>query len=203
MPMPAPWSGTEDKSLVEGCLAGDRDAWRVLFERHGRLIDAVAIRALDERRDGNIEDEATVRGAVHDQIQHDGALRLPGWTPAGSQLRTYLACIARRLSVAYSHDATPPATLIASLPTPAQICLDEMLSSEPAKQITQALDRLPPNFASLVRLRLRGLDRAGIAATLGVTQQAVVSNLERVAVRLGEMNDHTPGRAEHAIIAWR
>src|SRR5690349_25108055 len=116
MPLPAPYALTDEQALVDGCLDGDRDAWRALFDRHGRLIDAVAIRALDERRDGNIEDEATVRGAVSDHIQRDGGQRLRGWSPIGSQLRTYLALIARRASVAYTHDATPPATLIASLP---------------------------------------------------------------------------------------
>src|SRR5688500_11407447 len=162
MPMPAPWSGTEDKSLVDGCLAGDRDAWRVLFERHGRLVDAVAIRALDERRDGNIEDEATVRGAVADHLQREHGARLRAWTPGASQLRTWLAGVARRHTVAYTQDATPPATLISSLPSPAQIFLDEMLNSEPAKQITHAIDRPAPNFVAFVRIRLRRLDRAGM-----------------------------------------
>src|SRR5688500_3635579 len=159
MPMPAPWSNADDQALVESCLLNDRDAWRVLFDRHGRLIDAVAIRALDERRDGNIEDEATVRGAVADHLQRDHAARLRSWNAGSSQLRTCLAGVARRHTVAYTQAATPPATLISSLPSPAQIFLDEMLNSEPAKQITDAIERLAPNFVALVRLRLRGLDR--------------------------------------------
>ena len=197
--MPAPWSQSDDMALVDGCISGDRDAWRMLFERHGRLVDAVAIRALDERRDGNIEDEATVRGAVADHLQRDQGARLRSWN-AASQLRTWLAGVARRHTVAYTQDATPPATLIASLPSPAQIFLDEMLNAEPAKQIADMLERLAPNFVALVRLRLRGLDRAGIAATLGVTQQAVVANLEKTAQKLGEMNE---GQPESSVAAWR
>src|SRR5688500_16818723 len=148
MPLPAPYSGTDEQALVEGCVSGDRDAWRVLLDRHGRLLDAVAIRALDERREGNIDDEATVRGAVVVHLQREAGARLRQWT-GGCQLRTWLACIARRHTVAYTQDATPPATLIASLPSPAQILFDEMLGAEPAKQISAAIDRLAPNFGAL------------------------------------------------------
>ena len=49
MSMPAPYAEADDKGLVEGCVAGDEDAWRVLSERHGRLVDVVIARVIDER----------------------------------------------------------------------------------------------------------------------------------------------------------
>lgn len=198
MPLPAPYSAADDRQLVDGCAGGDEDAWAVLEGRYGPLVELVAVRVVDERRAGTLEEVPGCVDAVGAHLRRNSAGPLRTW--GGQSLRHYLAVIARQVSMEYLQDVTPPATLIASLPTPAAIFLDEMLAVEPAKQITEALDRLSPNIGALVRLRLRGLDRADIAATLGRSQQGITTNLEKVATRLGEMTDHD---LDDARAAWR
>lgn len=198
MALPAPYAEADDQGLVDGCVADDPDAWNALLSRYGPLVELVAVRVVDERRTGPLDEVPGCIESVGAHLRRNQAGPLRTW--CGQSLRHYLAAHARQVSMVYLQDVTPPATLIASLPTPAAIFLDEVLGTEPAKQVTEALDRLPPNFGALVRLRLRGLDRSDIAATLGKTQQMVVSHLERIAERLGSMAE---GNEEDACASWR
>ena len=200
MPLPPPYSEADDRGVVDGCVAGDEDAWAALLSRHAPLIELVAVRVVDERRTGPLEEVPGCTDAVVSHLRRNQAGALHAW--GGQSLRHYLAVHARQVATAYLQDVTPPATLIASLPTPAAIFLDEMLATEPAKQVTETLDRMPPNFGALVRLRLRGLDRSDIAATLGKTQQMVVSHMERIAERLVSPADGGP-TPDDAGAAWR
>ncbi len=197
MPLPAPYSEADERGLIDGCISGDEDAWAMLERRLGPLVETVVVRVVDERRRSTLDEVPGCVEAARAHLRRNQAGPLRTWN--GQSLRHYLAVLTRQAVVEYLQDVTPPATLIASLPTPAAIFLDEMLAVEPARQITEALDRMSPNIGALVRLRLRGLDRSDIAATLGKTQQSVIASLERVAERLGDMGDST----EDTRAAWR
>lgn len=199
MSLPAPYAEADDKALTEGCVSGDEDAWKVLAERHGRLIDVAIARVIDERRQGALADVPPVHARVMDALRKEQAAGLRHWAGA-SRLRSYLALIARRVALAHTQDDTPPATLMASLPTPDSIHLEDIALSEPLRDVSAVLDRLAPNVVALVRLRVRGLDRDAIAQTLGVGAQNVTASLERIAQRLGETHVRD---TEAGVAVWR
>lgn len=198
MPLPEPYEEADDAALVDGCTAHDEDAWRALADRHGRLIDAVVVRALDERPGAPLVDAPVVAKAVIEHLQRNQAASLVHWGGA-CDLRTYIAVVARRVATSDGADKTPVASLIAGLPTPAELFLDDIATAKPAKDVTDTLDKLPPNVMALVRLRLRGLNRAQIAATLGLPQPVVLAHLERIAQRIGEIQE---GDSAWTTLAW-
>jgi DNA-directed RNA polymerase specialized sigma24 family protein len=189
----------DEAPLVEGCIQGEAGALAQLEERHGLLMEAVVLRVLDERRPGHVEEAASVVARVVDHLRRDDAAALRAWQPPMS-LRHYLAVVARQVTESHVQDATPTIDLIGALPAPAAF-LDDLLVEDPsAKELSAAVNRFSPQVAAVVRLRLRGVDRQGIAATLGTPRRNVATILERVAQRLGEMNE---GLVEEATDTWR
>lgn len=199
MTLPPPYAEADDAALAEACVTGDEDAWRVLAERHGRLVDVVVVRVLDARIQANLIGIEDVSQRVFAELARDHAGPLRRWS-GESRLRSYLAVIARQLATAFSHETTPTANLLSALPAPSALSLDEATVADTAKAVTQTLARLSPNVVALVRLRLQGLDAEAVGATLGISKQTVEQSLERVAVRLGMVcGDTAAGSAE----AWR
>lgn len=186
MALPLPYTGADDATLVDGCLRDDADAWAALRRRHGALVHAVAVAALDGPRVSELDPDAVVELVWQHLIAHAGA-PLRAWT-GECQLRSYLATLARHEARRHGERSTSPATFVASLPTPSGLFLDDLLAVEPAARVEETLEKLPPNIGALVRLRLRGLSRDDIAATLGMSPITVRSNLERVAARLCELD---------------
>jgi hypothetical protein len=208
MALPAPYAEADDAALTEGCIAGDADAWRVLGERHGRLVEYMVQRVMDERGDGVILGEEAVVRRVFDELGREQAALLRQWSGA-SRLRTFVALVARRVASRACGELTPNATPLAAMGVPTFVGLEEVDAGETARRVAQTLARLPPNAAILVRLRLRGLDVPLIASTLGVTRAGVDGTLDRIAARLGEVHaaelDGAPAavRIEAAASAWR
>lgn len=195
MALPLPFASADDASLVEGCVQGDEDAWAMLEKRYGPLIQATIVRALDAPRAREIDLAAMVTFAWA-AIRSDGGAMLAAFS-GDCQLRSYLAIQVRHLTLAQCEATTSPSTLVASLPTPSGLFLDDLLAIEPAARVAQALEKLPPNIGALVRLRLRGLSRDDIAATLGMSPSVVRTNLDRVARRLAELD------AGETDLSWR
>src|SRR2546426_1021705 len=106
MTLPAPYAEADDRALTEGCIEGDEDAWRVLVERHGRLIDVAIARVIDERRQGGLADVPPVHARVMEALRKEQAAGLRHWGGA-SRLRSYLALVARRVALAVTQDDTP------------------------------------------------------------------------------------------------
>ena len=191
MELPEAYAGADDATLVGGCMREDEAAWRVLEQRYGALVEATAVRAVGP---AEIDLDSLV-GEVWDHVRRSA---LGQWSP-DCQLRSYLAVTARHAALTHTEARTSPAARVAPHPTPSGLFLDDLLALEPAARVEQTLDRLPPNLAALVRLRLRGLGHGDIAATLGMCPSVVRANLDKVATRLGQLDqgaiDTTP--------AWR
>lgn len=187
----------DDGPLVAACIVDNAEAWQLLEARHRLLIEAVVVRVLDERRPGHLDETVAVANEVFNHLKANGAEALRTWEPSAS-LRHFLASTARQVAESHVQDATPTIA-IGSLPAPA-VYLDDLMADEPAEQITQALDRFSPQVGAVVRLRLRGVDRQGIAAALGTPRRNVLASLERVAQRLGGMHE---GEEQAATDAWR
>lgn len=195
MALPRPYAGADDGTLVDGCLRGDADAWAALRARFGTLLHATVVRAAGGAR-GPLDDEGLLE-LVWAHLGADGGAPLRHWS-GECQLRSYLAIVGRHVAIAHAEVSASPAAAMASMPTPSGLFLDDLLAAEPASRVAATLEKLPPNIDALVRLRLRGLSRADIAATLGTSPASVAANLERVARRLGELD----GDAETGP-AWR
>jgi hypothetical protein len=183
---------------VEGCLRGDGESWLSLMARHGLLLEAVVLRVLDERRPGHVDEAGSVVDRVVDHLRRDGGAALRAWD-ASASLRHYLAVVARHVAEGHVQDATPTIDLMGSLSAPVGFS-GEPSDTRPARELSAALERFSPQVAAVVRLRLRGVDRQGIAATLGTPRRNVLTILERVAVRLGEMHEE---QDEAATDTWR
>jgi hypothetical protein len=191
-----PRPDADDQALVEALRAKDKDAWERFLSRFGRALRTVVVRVVDERRGGTL-------GEVPQCIQVAGKFLQDGLFDryrGAATLRCFMAAAVRSEITSYLQDVTPPASLIASLPTPTSLFLDEVLAEEPAKRAGSVVDKMPPNMGGLLRLRLRGLDRADIGSTLGLTDETVRGHLEHLAERLGELDEEEPGYAE---VAWR
>ncbi len=184
----------DDRALVEACTAGDGAAFDELMTRHGRLVRAVIIRTIDERRGGALDELPACIDTVVGFLRRGGVF--DGWG-GRSTLRHYIAVVTRQHTMSYLQDVTPAGALIASLPSPSSLFLDQVLAEEPAKRVLEVLERQPPNVGGLIRLRLRGMTCTVIGATLGISPEVVRGHLERVAARLGELGqDEVEGSAE-------
>jgi hypothetical protein len=162
-----PYAEADDASLADGVVRGDTEAWTALLDRYGRLVETVVVRVVDERRGGaRVEEVPGAYDVALEQLRRNEFGPFRTWGGACT-LRHYLAVLARASASAYLQDVTPPAALIAALPTPAAIFLDEIVMAPPAREITDALDRLPPNVGAVLRLRLRGLDRGDARPATG------------------------------------
>jgi hypothetical protein len=191
-----PRPDADDAALVAGLKNRDPSAWELFLSRYGRALRTVVVRVVDERRGGTL-------GEVPACVQVAGKFLKEGLLEryrGDASLRCYMASAVRGEITSYLQDVTPPASLIASLPTPASLFLDEVLAEEPAKRAGSVVEKMTPNMAGLLRLRLRGLDRADIGSTLGLTDETVRGHLEHLAQRLGELDEEQP---EYADVAWR
>lgn len=199
MALPVPYEKADDPALVAGCIAGDDDAWACLDERHGPLLLAVVTRVLDERRTGDLTEVPILYARAVEHLKRNQAGPLRTWAP-GSSLRPYLAALARQVASDHLQNETPIANLVAPLPTPAEVLLDDLIGVEPAKEMTAALGRMSPQVMAVLRLRLRGLSGDDIAAALGSAPQSVVGHLENTAERVAQVQG---GDVEAARAAWR
>lgn len=177
-----PWESADDEALVEGCLEGDEEAWAALAGRHGSFVRATVVRLLDAP---DAEDPDPLLERVWGSLRRpDGPLRR--WS-GGCQLRSFLGLFARQ--VARQGAASDPGTALAAATTPNGLYLDDLGISGPLLRVEGILGKLPPNVASLVRMRVRGLSRGDMAATLGRSPATVLANLERIASRLASEDD--------------
>ena len=65
--------------MVDGCVAGDEDAWAALLSRHAPLIELVAVRVVDERRTGPLEEVPGCTDAVVSHLRRNQAGSLRAW----------------------------------------------------------------------------------------------------------------------------
>lgn len=197
--LPQPYKDADDDVVVEGCLRGDDEAFAALLGRHGPLAE-LAIRR--ESGAGTVEDPDPLE-AFGTFLRAEGELPLRSWSPAQASLRAFLSALARR-STRSSRAGTRVALLVPRAATPVALDLgairDEEATLELARAAKESLARHPPNVEALVRLRLRGLEVAAIAALVGATPAQVESSLARVAARLGAI---APERATDDELVWR
>lgn len=168
----------DDAELVRRCVARDEDAWRLLLERHGRLILAIA------RRAGNLDQDAAEE--VFQSVAATLARRLhlladpqclPKWLIVTTTRRARLHARGRgRLA------ALPEAWDPAEDSEP----VDEIVArSERAARVRDALEKLPERDRELLLdLFERELPYTEIAARFGLKVGSLGSLRARALAKL-------------------
>lgn len=160
-------------------------AIRVLYQEYGRLVFAVAYRVLGRR---DLAEDATQETFVRAWQAADGF-------DVGREPAAWLATIAKRAAIdIHRREARRPASNVVDVAAddPAVVTLPPDLGSVDAVwQVRQAIDRLTPDEATIVRMHhLDGLTHAQIAERLGVAIGTVKSRSHRAHARLASLLGH-------------
>lgn len=185
--LPRPYEESDDEQIVDGCVRGDGDAFTALFDRYGALIEVAMLRESDGPSEGAPYDPAARLAAVGAHLRRHEAAALRAWSARECSLRAYLCSLARSVARRQAKATPARAQLVAFFPTPAALHVQDVEAAAHAIRVHELLDRLPPTLVALARLRLRGMDRAAIAGSVGQGQAMVVQNLEKIAMRLAEL----------------
>jgi len=174
-----------DRSLLDAFRCRDEDAVRAMYREYGRLVYAVAYRALGRH---DLAEEAAQQTFVQawqaaDRIDVD---RDPS---------PWLATIAKRVAIdiyrresrrpaAALDDVAPDDRAVVSLPP-------DLGAIDAVWRVRQAIDSLPPDEATVVRLQhLEGMTQAEISDRLGVALGTIKSRSNRAHRRLATLLGH-------------
>jgi RNA polymerase sigma-70 factor (ECF subfamily) len=168
----------DDDALVARCCAGEREAFRVLVDRHQRVIYSLAFGML-----GNAE-EAT--DAAQETFVRAYA-SLHRYKPNG-HFGAWLRRIAVNLCL--NQKRRPPTVSLDDVEE--ESCADDdpariVLAKAQAQAVRRAMGGLPPEYRAVVVLRyLDGLSYRDIAQSLGVSVPTVETRLHRAKKMLQE-----------------
>lgn len=178
-------SQTVDAQLLESFRRRDPIAVRTLYREYGRLVYAVALRALGR---AELAEDATQQTFVRawqaaDRIDIDR-------DPA-----PWLATIAKRVAIdIYRREARRPTTALddAAPDDRALVTLPPELDSLDAVwRVRRAIDMLPSDESAIVRMQhLEGLTQSEIAETLAIPLGTVKSRSSRAHHKLAAMLGH-------------
>jgi RNA polymerase sigma-70 factor (ECF subfamily) len=174
------WAGYDDAALVDACLAGHRDAFDPLVERHRRQVYRVCFRFV-----GNHADASDLAQDVF--IRAYRGLR--GFKGKAS-IATWLYRIA--VNVCLNRVAAPPPRLAPldarGVDETAEQPDTALLRSERAAEVRAAIARLPPKQRATLILRVyHELPHDEIAAILGSSVGAVKANFFHALANLRKL----------------
>jgi len=174
-----------EAAVVAGFQRGEPDAVRTVYRQYGRLVHAVAYRALGDR---DLADEATQQTFVQ-------AWRAAGTFDASRELGPWLTTIARRVAIdLHRRRARRPAGALDDVPAddPAVVTLPPSMDQAfTVWQVRAAVEGLPPDERDVVRLQHHdGMTHAEIAERLGLPIGTVKSRSFRAHKRLAAQLSH-------------
>ncbi|MCS6860496.1 MAG: sigma-70 family RNA polymerase sigma factor [Abditibacteriales bacterium] len=168
----------DDDALVARCRAGEQEAFRVLIDRHQRMVYSVALRML-----GNAEEATDVAQETFVRAY----MALDRYKPGGHfgawlrRIAVNLCLNERRRPTAVSLDEVDPDGVTTDDP------VHIVLAAAQAQAVRRAIHGLPPEYRAVVVLRyLDGLSYRDIAQSLGVSVPTVETRLHRAKKMLQE-----------------
>jgi RNA polymerase sigma-70 factor (ECF subfamily) len=198
--------GLSDAELLSRHVAGDRDAFGVLFGRHRDRLWAIAVRTLGDpeeaadavqdavvaafRRADSFRGDSAVTTWLHRIVVNAALDRIRRWAP-----RAAAAC--------------QDENVLDALATGGQSLADPSASSDTAIDVRAALQQLvPEQQAALVLVDMLGYPVAGAAQVLGVSEGTVKSRAARGRARLLPRLEHlrpaaVPKRGRKQSVAGR
>ncbi len=180
-----------DTAQVSRFRSGDPDAVRAVYREYGKLVYAVAYKALGDR---GLAEEATQQAFVQ-------AWRASSTYDPARDLGPWLATIARRAAIDVHrresrrrHESID----VAGIDDPALVTMPPSIERlYDIWQVRLALDQLSEEDATLVRLHhVDGLTHAEISERLGIPLGTVKSRTFRAHRRLAGLLGHLRGDAE-------
>jgi RNA polymerase sigma-70 factor (ECF subfamily) len=157
----------DEDELIARARQGDRDAFADLYQRYLPMIYAyVRARVFD---DGDAED-------LTEQVFLRAFQALARYRPRGWPYSAFLYRIARNLVIDHVRRArrNVPAEAAEEQPDPAPSADEAFIQREDRRRLQQALDRLPPDYQEVIRLRLLlSLPTATAGVWLGRSEGAV------------------------------
>jgi RNA polymerase sigma-70 factor, ECF subfamily len=177
---PVDWTSRDDRALVEACLAGHRDAFGPLVQRHQRQVYHVCYRF-----SGNHADAADLAQDVFVRAYRG----LRGFKGTSS-IHTWLYRIAVNVCLNRAALKTPRSAPLgareidAGVVTPA----DALVRGERAAEVRAAILRLPPKQRATLILRVyHDLPHQEIAGILGSSVGAVKANFFHALANLRKL----------------
>jgi RNA polymerase sigma-70 factor (ECF subfamily) len=174
-------SQADDRVLVAEFRAGRREAFDAIVVRHRRNVYQVCYRFVNHHEDAaDLAQDVFVR-AFRGLRNFKGDAALGTWL-----YRVAVNTCLNRLSV--KKPATSPLESAAHVDARATSPLDEVLRSERAEVLRQAIDRLPPKQRATLVLRVyQDCSHEEIAASMGTTVGAAKANLFHALTNLRRM----------------
>jgi RNA polymerase sigma factor (sigma-70 family) len=175
-----------DEAAIEAVLAGEREAFGPLLDRHGPVLWAlVRRRVADPEQAREVYQEAVVRG-----FERLGELREPG------RLRSWWLSIALNLvrdrgrERRASGEELEDGGWLLELPDPGPAVGAEQEQREEAERLRAALAELPPRQREVCRLRLVDeLSHGAIAELLQISEEASRAHLHQALKRLRQRRE--------------
>jgi RNA polymerase sigma-70 factor (ECF subfamily) len=160
----------DDNQLVSACLAGQREAFDIIVERHRRSVYLLCYRFV-----GNHEDASDLAQDVFVRA-YKGLQRFRGQSSLGTWIyRIGVNVCLNRVSV--KRPVTEPIDARPHLDERAKDPAEELLKGERASQVREAISQLPTKQRATVILRVyHELPHEEIAKILGSSVGAVKAN---------------------------
>ena len=163
-------ANADDKALVEAFLAGRREAFDVIVERHRRQVYQVCFRFVNNHEDASdLAQDVFVRA-------FKGLRNFKGDSALGTWLyRVGVNACLNRLAVKKANAA--PLEAAQHVDTRTDDPLEQVLRGERASAVRRAIEQLPPKQRATLILRVyQDLSHQEIADILGSTVGAVKAN---------------------------
>jgi RNA polymerase sigma-70 factor, ECF subfamily len=160
----SPYS-SDETDLLARLRAGDEAAYATLYRTHAGAVAAVARRFLGDTDDAADAVQDAFVSAFKAMKSFEGGSRLGTWLHRIAVNACLMKLRSRKRRRAVPLGDADPATRRAD---------DPLGRAEVAERVRACIDRLPPAYRAVIRLRdLEGLDTADVADRLGTNAGAV------------------------------
>lgn len=168
----------KDHELMGYVARGDKKAFGVLVQRYYRMLYMVMVRITD-----NAESAKDITQDLFARLWENRRKISPG-----TSVRNYLLVSAR--NAAYNHNRLSRRhDPLDGLPEKAAPASLDVIELETARQLVEAIDRLPPRSAEIIRFTLEGLDQKSIAEQMNISVATVKAlksaGIKKLKERLG------------------
>lgn len=169
----------DEEQLVDGCLAGDRNCQRMLYERYYGSMMAVCMRYTSDREEAR-------------DVLHEGFIKIFR-NLAVFQRGTNLGGWIRRVMVNtaidfYRRSARAPQTVDINTAVGEYDHATDIVSEMSAQEILDLVQQLPPAYRTVFNLYVvEGYPHKEIGEMLGISEGTSKSNLAKARTKLQKM----------------
>jgi RNA polymerase sigma factor (sigma-70 family) len=182
-----------DAALVAEAKAGNHNAFDELCRRHSSRLMSSIRRVLRDRWEAEDALQDTLLNAFLHLKGFQGRSSISTWMTRIA-VNAALSRLRRSSSAAVSIDDAEEETglaLSSALQDGAPDAESQLIHAQGRQFLAEAIDRLPPSLRLVLELRIRdGRSGKQIAETMGISESAVKSRLNRAYILLRERSGH-------------